>query len=216
LGEYRGLKGDGKKIAVLGCVAQQEGEDIFTRAPWVSLRLADSASYRKLPELLAQVEAGAQRVTGLDNDTGETFETEMTAATIPGRAYLNHHRRLRQVLRLLRGPVYPGTLSAAATCNRILQETKAAGRLGYSEVQFLGQNRQFLFRSFAAQNEIQRIADCCRASSGILRVRFTTSHPRDFTPTLWKPWTRVEPDCKPADARDANGWCASMASIMSA
>ncbi|HEY1422862.1 MAG TPA: hypothetical protein VGF20_05375, partial [Candidatus Acidoferrum sp.] len=37
LGEYRGVQGEGKKIAVLGCVAQQEGEDIFTRAPWVSL-----------------------------------------------------------------------------------------------------------------------------------------------------------------------------------
>src|SRR2546426_6734807 len=56
LGEYRGLKGDGKKIALLGCVAQQEGEDIFSRAPWVSL-VCGSASYRKLPELLAKVEA---------------------------------------------------------------------------------------------------------------------------------------------------------------
>ncbi len=60
LGEYRGLKAGGKKIAVLGCVAQQEGEDIFTRAPWVSL-VCGSASYRKLPELLAQVEAGKQQ-----------------------------------------------------------------------------------------------------------------------------------------------------------
>src|SRR5260370_24244768 len=33
LGEYRGLKGEGKKIGLLGCVAQQEGEDIFSRAP---------------------------------------------------------------------------------------------------------------------------------------------------------------------------------------
>ena len=54
LGEYRGLKGDGKRIALLGCVAQQEGEDIFSRAPWVSL-VCGSASYRKLPELLAKV-----------------------------------------------------------------------------------------------------------------------------------------------------------------
>src|SRR5437588_6202757 len=77
LGEYRGLKGDGKKIGLLGCVAQQEGEDMFSRAPWVSL-VCGSASYRNLPQLLARVEAGEQRVTGLDNDTDETFETEMT------------------------------------------------------------------------------------------------------------------------------------------
>src|ERR1051326_4184838 len=73
LGEYRGIQGTGKKIGLLGCVAQQEGEDIFSRAPWVSL-VCGSASYRKLPELLAKVEAGEQRVTGLDNDTEETFE----------------------------------------------------------------------------------------------------------------------------------------------
>ncbi len=47
LGEYR-ERGGGKIIGVLGCVAQQEGEEIFERAPWVSL-VCGSASYRKLP-----------------------------------------------------------------------------------------------------------------------------------------------------------------------
>ncbi len=42
---------------MLGCVAQQEGQDIFKRAPWVSL-VCGSASYRKLPEMLAELEAG--------------------------------------------------------------------------------------------------------------------------------------------------------------
>jgi len=42
--------------------------DIFKRAPWVSL-VCGSASYRKLPEMLAELEAGNKRVTGLDNDT---------------------------------------------------------------------------------------------------------------------------------------------------
>src|SRR5689334_3178902 len=73
LGEYRTKQAAGQVIGVLGCVAQQEGEDIFVRAPWVSL-VCGSASYSRLPDLLAQVEAGHQRVTGLDNDTDETFE----------------------------------------------------------------------------------------------------------------------------------------------
>src|SRR6202047_2852294 len=72
LGEYR-EKGADKIIGVLGCVAQQEGQDIFKRAPWVSL-VCGSASYRKLPGMLAELEAGNKRVTGLDNDTDETFE----------------------------------------------------------------------------------------------------------------------------------------------
>src|SRR5260370_13710076 len=58
----------GKVIGVLGCVAQQEGEKIFARAPWVSL-VCGSASYRKLPLLLARLEAGEDLVTGLDTDT---------------------------------------------------------------------------------------------------------------------------------------------------
>ena len=64
LGEFGLQQNDGRIIGVLGCVAQQEGEEIFKRAPWVSL-VCGSASYSKLPELLAQVEAGNQRVTGL-------------------------------------------------------------------------------------------------------------------------------------------------------
>ena len=56
--------GKGKVFGVLGCVAQQEGEQIFERAPHVSL-VAGSASYAKLPEMLVQLEAGNRRVTGL-------------------------------------------------------------------------------------------------------------------------------------------------------
>src|SRR5438270_2700430 len=63
LGEFRTKQVAGQIVSVLGCVAQQEGEEIFDRAPWVSL-VCGSASYRKLPELLAQVEAGNRRVTG--------------------------------------------------------------------------------------------------------------------------------------------------------
>ena len=57
LGEFREKQNEGKVIGVLGCVAQQEGEDIFKRAPWVSL-VCGSASYSKLPEMLARLEAG--------------------------------------------------------------------------------------------------------------------------------------------------------------
>src|SRR6267378_2346472 len=83
----RRLQSTGKIIGVLGCVAQQEGEGIFERAPWVSL-VCGSASYRKLPQLIAELEAGNRRVTGLDTDTDETFETEITRRDNPFRAYL--------------------------------------------------------------------------------------------------------------------------------
>src|ERR1700761_7718372 len=77
----------GKTFAVLGCVAQQEGERIFEKAPHVSL-VCGSASYNKLPQLLVQLEAGNRRVTGLSLDTEETFETPMTLRDNPHRAYI--------------------------------------------------------------------------------------------------------------------------------
>src|ERR1700684_2331409 len=64
LNEYKRLQGEGKKFAVLGCVAQQEGDRIFEKAPYVSL-VAGSASYRNLPEMLSRLEAGETRITGL-------------------------------------------------------------------------------------------------------------------------------------------------------
>src|SRR2546423_10633629 len=70
LGEYRAKQSEGKIIGVLGCVAQQEGEGIFERAPWVSL-VCGSASYRKLPELVAPLESGNHRRTRLELGTAE-------------------------------------------------------------------------------------------------------------------------------------------------
>src|SRR5579871_707794 len=87
LGTYRKYQGEEKIIGVLGCVAQQEGEEIFERSPWVRL-VCGSASYSKLPELIRELETGNRRVTGLDKDTDATFETEMTRRDNPFRAYI--------------------------------------------------------------------------------------------------------------------------------
>ncbi|MGC2745488.1 MAG: tRNA (N6-isopentenyl adenosine(37)-C2)-methylthiotransferase MiaB, partial [Candidatus Angelobacter sp.] len=88
LNDYKKLQKQGKKFGVLGCVAQQEGEKIFEKAPYVSL-VAGSASYRNLPAMLVQIEAGDNRVTGLDDrQTDLTFETDFTARTNPHRGYI--------------------------------------------------------------------------------------------------------------------------------
>ena len=59
LADYKKLQAEGKQFGVLGCVAQQEGEKIFERAPHVSL-VCGSASYRKLPEMLVQLEGKSE------------------------------------------------------------------------------------------------------------------------------------------------------------
>ncbi len=97
----------GKVFGVLGCVAQQEGEKIFERAPHVSL-VCGSASYNRLPELLVRLEGGEGRVPGLSLDTDETFETPYTRArqSLPGVP--DDDRRVRQGVRLLRGSLHAG------------------------------------------------------------------------------------------------------------
>src|SRR5256714_10305614 len=79
--------GKGKTCAVLGCVAQQEGEKICEKAPHVSM-VCGSASYNQLPQMLVQLEAGNRRVTGLSLDTEDTFETPLTRRNHPHRAYI--------------------------------------------------------------------------------------------------------------------------------
>src|SRR5437868_14441476 len=87
LQQFKKEHGKGKVFGVLGCVAQQEGEKIFERAPFVSL-VAGSASYTKLPQMLVQLEAGERRVTGLSLDTEDTFETPFARRDNPHRAYI--------------------------------------------------------------------------------------------------------------------------------
>jgi len=88
LGEYRTKQAAGQVIGVLGCVAQTRGRGYLCARAVGSAWCAARRVIEKLPELLARVEAGDQRVTGLDNDTDETFETPVTRRDNPWRAYL--------------------------------------------------------------------------------------------------------------------------------
>ena len=179
LGEFRVKQNEGRIIGVLGCVAQQEGEDIFERAPWVSL-VCGSASYRKLPELLAQVEAGNQRVTGLDTDTDETFETEMTRRDNPWRAYLTIIEGCDKTCTYCVVPYTRGPERSRAS-DAILREVRQLAELGYSEVQLLGQTVNSYKDPTARGMRFSELLLAVADEPGIRRVRFTTSHPSDFT-----------------------------------
>jgi tRNA-2-methylthio-N6-dimethylallyladenosine synthase len=182
LGEYRTRQKEGQVIGVLGCLAQQEGEEIFERAPWVSL-VCGSASYRKLPELLAQVEAGNQRVTGLDTDTDETFETEITRRDNPWRAYLTIIEGCDKSCSYCVVPYTRGPERSRAS-GSILREVRQLADLGYSEVQFLGQTVNSYADPSASRLCFSQLLLAAADVQGIKRVRFTTSHPRDFTPDI--------------------------------
>jgi len=179
LGEFGLQQNAGRIIGVLGCVAQQEGEEIFKRAPWVSL-VCGSASYSKLPELLAQVEAGNQRVTGLDNDTDETFETPVTRRDNPWRAYLTIIEGCDKACSYCVVPYTRGPERSRAS-DSILREVRQLAELGYSEVQLLGQTVNSYNDPTARHMSFSDLLLAVADAPGIRRVRFTTSHPRDFT-----------------------------------
>jgi tRNA-2-methylthio-N6-dimethylallyladenosine synthase len=182
LGEYREKQGEGKVIGVLGCVAQQEGKDIFKRAPWVSL-VCGSASYSKLPEMIAQLEAGNQRVTGLDNDTDETFETEVTRRDNPWRAYLTIIEGCDKACSYCVVPFTRGPERSRASAS-ILREVQQLADLGYSEVQLLGQTVNSYADPTVRKMRFSELLLEVAEVRGIRRVRFTTSHPSNFTPDI--------------------------------
>jgi tRNA-2-methylthio-N6-dimethylallyladenosine synthase len=177
LGEMR-YAAPRKVIGVLGCLAQQEGEEIFERAPWVSL-VCGSASYRKLPDLMAQVEEGGRRVSGLDLDTDETFETEITRRDNPIRAYLTIIEGCDYACSYCVVPHTRGPERSRAS-ESVLAEARRLADAGYTEIQLLGQTvNSYRDPSARGLNFVELLREVA-AVKGIRRVRFTTSHPNDF------------------------------------
>ena len=198
LSDYKKYKKQGKTFGVLGCVAQQEGEKIFERAPYVSL-VCGSASYSKLPSMLAQLESATLearksesrkpeaeslvRITGLDDrETDACFETEFTARTNPHRGYITIIEGCDKFCAYCVVPYTRGK-ERSRTSQSVLAEARQMADLGYTEIQLLGQNVNS-YKDSAGNSTVRKtFAELLAAVGeipGIRRVRFTTSHPRDF------------------------------------
>ncbi len=189
LQQFKREAGKGKIFGVLGCVAQQEGEKIFERAPHVSL-VCGSASYTKFGEMLVQLESGKRRVTGLSLDTDETFDTPYTRRDNPHRAYITIIEGCDKscaycVVPFTRGP------ERSRTSESVMAEARRLAEQGYSEIQLLGQNVNSYRDPSPARWDFATLLARVAEIPGIRRVRYTTSHPRDFVKAI-------------VDAMDAN------------
>ena len=179
LNEYKRLQGEGKRFAVLGCVAQQEGEKIFEKAPYVSI-VSGSASYRRLPEMLVRLEAGEQRITGLDDrETEETFDTEFTSRANPHRGYITIVEGCDKFCAYCVVPYTRGRERSRAS-DSVMAEARRMVDAGYTEIQLLGQNVNS-YRDPSGKLSFAELLAAVGGVVGIRRVRFMTSHPRDFT-----------------------------------
>src|SRR5258705_8590768 len=189
LQQFKRDAGKGKIFGVLGCVAQQEGEKIFDRAPHVSL-VCGSASYTKFGDMLVQLEAGNRRVTGLSLDTEETFDTPFTRRDNPHRAYITIIEGCDKscaycVVPFTRGP------ERSRTSDSVMAEARRLAEQGYTEIQLLGQNVNSYRDPSPAGWDFATLLARVAQVDGIRRVRYTTSHPRDFVKEI-------------VDAMDAN------------
>jgi tRNA-2-methylthio-N6-dimethylallyladenosine synthase len=188
LNEYKRSTGNGKRFAVLGCVAQQEGEKIFERAPYVSL-VSGSASYRKLPEMLARLEAGetaspastTARPTRPSRPSSPPARTPIAATSPSSRAATSSAPTAWCRTRAAR--------SAAAPFNSVLAEARRIADQGYTEIQLLGQNvnsyrdpegKRSFAELLAAVGEVAASAGC--ASPPATRATLPATSSRPSTP----------------------------------
>jgi tRNA-2-methylthio-N6-dimethylallyladenosine synthase len=133
--------------------------------------------------MLVQLETGNRRVTGLSLDTEDTFETPLTRRDNPHRAYLTIIEGCDKscaycVVPFTRGP------ERSRTSASVISETRELARAGYSEVQLLGQNVNSYRDPSPAGWDFATLLDNVGRVPGIRRVRFTTSHPRDFRKSI--------------------------------
>src|ERR1039457_996662 len=178
LQQFKKDHGHGKVFGVLGCVAQQEGERVFEKAPHVSL-VCGSASYNQLPDMLVQLETGNRRVTGLNLDTDDTFETPLTRRENPHRAYLTiiegcDKSCAYRVVPFTRGP------ERSRTSASVMAEARGLAERGSTEIQLLGQNVNSYRDPSPAGWDFATLLGRVAEIPGMRRVPYTTSHPRDF------------------------------------
>ena len=168
----------GRKFGVLGCVAQHNGEEIFQLAPHVNL-VCGSASYNQLPSLLERLEAGEDRVVGLSLETDETFDQPAAERDNPHSAFLTIIEGCDKncaycVVPFTRGP------ERSRSSASVMDEARRIVSGGSADITLLGQTVNSYRDPSPAGWNFARLLREVGSLPGVRRVRFTTSHPRDF------------------------------------
>ncbi len=164
-------------VAVAGCVAQAEGEEMMRRAPTVDL-VVGPQSYHRLPELIARAaRSGGERLAA-DFEPQDKFDALPRDRTVSGHtAFLTVQEGCDKFCTFC---VVPYTRGAefSRPAQDIEAEARALAVKGVREVTLLGQNVNAYTGGLA--NLIRRLARI----EGLDRIRYTTSHPRDMDDAL--------------------------------
>jgi tRNA-2-methylthio-N6-dimethylallyladenosine synthase len=188
LGRLRVLKeetGGQMMIAVTGCVAQAEGEIILKRAPYVDLVVGPQA-YHRLPELIAQVHRSQNAAIDTDFPVEQKFDFLPEAAAFQGViANLTIQEGCDKFCSFCVVPYTRGAESSRPAAS-IIAEAKRMVAQGTREIALLGQNVNAYHgegldgKTWSLARLLAELADI----PGLLRLRYTTSHPSDMTEEL--------------------------------
>ena len=179
-------KGREALIAVGGCVAQAEGEEVLRRAPYVDIVMG-SQSYHHLPRLIAEAERKQGGVVELAFPEIQKFDLLPAPESVTGAsAFVSVQEGCDKfctfcVVPYTRGAEYSRPLRAVVDEVRALAETK-----GVMEVTLLGQN----VNAYHGEKEsggaatLAELAAKLSEISGLQRIRYVTSHPKDMKQDL--------------------------------
>ena len=185
LGRWRGLKKANPKvkIAVGGCVASQEGEAIGKRAPYVDVVFGPQTLHR-LPEMLAEAKSESP-VVDISFPEIEKFDRLPQPLANSCQAYLTVMEGCSKYCSFCVVPYTRGE-EVSRPLDDIIAEAVHLADQGVREINLLGQNVN-AYRGLSHEGRVVDLAlliNYVAVIDGIDRVRFTTSHPIEFSPNL--------------------------------
>ena len=186
LGRLRGAKAaagrDGRRmtVAVAGCVAQAQGEEMLRRAPSVDL-VVGPQSYHRLPELIARVERGRGGLADTDFPVESKFDLLPETRGPQGvSAFLSVQEGCDKFCTFCVVPYTRGA-EASRPVAQVLEEARRLLAAGAQELTLLGQNVNAYHGAGPAGGSwgLGRLLHAVAALPGLTRLRYTTSHPLD-------------------------------------
>ncbi|MBL8302685.1 MAG: tRNA (N6-isopentenyl adenosine(37)-C2)-methylthiotransferase MiaB [Ideonella sp.] len=192
LGRVKHLKARGVLIGVGGCVASQEGRAIVDRAPYVDLVFGPQTLHR-LPEMIARrrIEAGAQ--VDISFPEIEKFDHLPPARTQGASAFVSIMEGCSKYCSYCVVPYTRGE-EVSRPFDDVLVEVAGLADRGVKEITLLGQNVNAYRGAMGDTADVADFAlllDHVAAIPGIERLRYTTSHPNEFTQRLIDAYGRL-------------------------
>ena len=183
IGRLRRDDGSVPLIAVAGCVAQAEGEEIMARAPSVRMVVGPQA-YHRLPEMLTQAREG-KRVTDTDMPTKTKFDALPKRRKTGASAFLTVQEGCDKFCTYCVVPYTRGA-EVSRPFASLVDEAKRLVEGGAKEITLLGQNVNAWSGEDAKGHAVglDGLAAALSDIPELLRIRYTTSHPNDMTDGL--------------------------------